>query len=346
MNKTLTQVLSKMFGTEIICVDYKTTQLHGGTLGNVQLVAGEAEAADGRVMPYKIVSKTQKKWERHGDPDSWRREYDLYSSNFGALFSDSFRWPICYHTEMNEDENETQLWLEYIDGVSGLDLTGDMYERAAEDLGQFQGKLYAEKPSVIKNLSNLSNVDYAKNFYLHYRSWKEVYDYIRSDDCEIPKHLCKMLIDIDENESEVWSRIEKLPVVLCHRDFWVTNIFHTGDKIVLIDWDTTGWGYLGEDIASLIADEADTRHMVEYCQRCISAYYRGFSEYVDVSHITGWSDTSHPARPCVLDNCIYELILMMFGYRIVEWYKFAKSSDEKSLHLDTLQKIYEIGGNA
>ena len=104
-------------------------------------------------MPYEIVSKTQKKWERYSDPDSWRREYDFYQSNFGALFSESFRWPECYHVEMNEEENETQIWMEYIDGISGLDLTGDMYERAAEELGRFQGKLYAEQPAFLQNLT-------------------------------------------------------------------------------------------------------------------------------------------------------------------------------------------------
>jgi thiamine kinase-like enzyme len=135
-----------------------------------------------------------------------------------------------------------------------------------------------------------------------------------------------MLIDIDESESDVWSRIEKLPIILCHRDFWVTNIFYKDDKIVLIDWDTTGWGYFGEDLASLLADEADVDYMVEYYQRCVPAYYTGFSEYVDVSHIA--------------DHCIRELILVMFGYRLVEWYKFAKSPDDKTLHLNTLQKIY------
>ena len=356
MNKTIIQVLSKILKTNIISADYKTTQLRGGTVGDVQLVTGECITGDGRILPYKIVSKSQKKWERIGDPDSWRREYDLYNSNFGTLFSDTFRMPVCCHAEINEEENEWQVWMEYIDGVSGLDLTSDMYELAAEKLGQFQGKIYAEQPSILKNLTNLSKVEYAKNFYLHYRSWEEVYDYIRSDDCEIPDHLCKMLIDIDEYEADVWKRIESLPIVLCHRDFWITNIFmcenlKTSDEkresdfsssictasggvgsekqIILIDWDTTGWGYLGEDIASLIADETDPRHMVEYYLRCVSAYYRGFSEYVDVSHIT--------------NNCIYELILVMFGYRLVEWYKFAKSPDEKMLHFNTLQKIYEIG---
>jgi thiamine kinase-like enzyme len=226
--------------------------------------------------------------------------------------------------------------MEYIDGISGLDLTGDMYERAAEELGRFQGKLYGEQPAFLQDLTNLSKVEYMKNFYLRYRSWNRVYDYIRSDDCAIPQHICKMLIDIDEKADEIFNRIEKLPIVLCHRDFWVANLFDSGGKTIVIDWDTAGWGYIGEDLASLIADEADVEHMVEYYRRCIPAYYKGFSEYVDISHIT--------------DNCVYELILLMFGYRLVEWYMNAaeenqleETDDERALHIHTLQKIYEMG---
>lgn len=333
--ETLTPIISKMLGTTIISTDFQTKPLHGGTVGDVQLVTGNAQTTDGGTLPYKIVLKTQKKWERYNDPDSWRREFDFYKSDFGASFSESFRWPECYHAEINEEKNETQLWMEYIDGISGLDLTGDMYERAAEELGRFQGKLYAEQPVVLQTLTNLSKVDDMKNFYLRYRSWNKVYDYIRSDDCELPKHLCNMLIEMDKNADEIWSRIEKLPIVLCHRDFWVTNIFYSDGKTIIIDWDTTGWGYLGEDMASLIADEADIEHMVEYYHRCIPAYYKGFSEYADISHIT--------------DNCVYELILLMFGYRLVEWYMdagsgntFQDSDDERTLHIHTLQKIYEI----
>lgn len=333
--ETLTQVLSKMLNTEIAHADFQTKQLHGGTVGDVQLVSGNAKTADGGTLPYKIVVKTQKKWERYGDPQSWRREYDFYISNFGALFSESFRWPQCYHAEMSEEENETQIWMEYIEGISGLDLTGDMYEHAAEGLGRFQGQLYAEQPAFLQNMTNLSKVDYMKNFYFHYRSWNRVYDYIRSDDCEIPKHICNMLIEIDASADEIINRIEKLPIVLCHRDFWVTNLIYTDGKITLIDWDTTGWGYLGEDMASLIADEADIEHMVEYYHRCIPAYYKGFSEYADISHIA--------------DNCIYEMILLMFGYRLVEWYmdaasgnKLQETNDERTLHLLTLQKIFEM----
>lgn len=318
--------LSKMLGATITDAEYTAEVLQGGTLGDVRLVTGVASADDGRQLPYRIVFKTQKKWERYGDPNSWRREYDLYLTDLDRAFSDFFRWPMCYHAELDDDE--MRIWIEYISGVSGLDLTADMYVYAAEQLGRFQGRLFATQPDVLPEMTNLSTVGFVKQFYEHYRSWDEVYAYIRSDDCEIPAHLCQMIIDIDVNSDAIWQRIEKLPVVLCHRDFWVANIFYADGGIVLLDWDTTGWGYLGEDIASLIADEADTAHMLAYYRRCVPAYYKGFSEYVDVSHIT--------------DDCIYEMILMLFGYRLVEWYKFANSLDEKVQHLATLQKIYEM----
>lgn len=329
--ETLNFALSQLFNTEIISPDCETVPLHGGTVGSVYLVTGNANTANGETLPYRIVLKIQKKWERYSDPGSWRREYDLYTSDFGATFSYALRWPTCYHAEINDDENELQLWLEYIDGVSGLDLTGDMYEQAALELGRYQGKLYAEQPAVLQRLSNLSQAEFMKNTYLHYRSWPLVYNYLRSEDCEFPKHVREMLTDIDEHADDIFKRIEKLPLVLCHRDFWVTNIIHADEKIFLIDWDTSGWGYLGEDLASLIADEADIDHMVEYYQRCVPAYYRGFLEHADVSHIT--------------DPCIYEMILLTFGYRLVEWYIHAEDDEEKTQCLQTLQKIYEIGAS-
>ena len=96
---------------------------------------------------------------------------------------------------------------------------------------------------MLQSLTNLSHPDFMKNKYLHYRSWPVVYDYIRSEDCELPLHVRQMLIDIDEQAEEIFARIEKLPLVLCHRDFWVTNLIYTDGNIALIDWDTSGWGY-------------------------------------------------------------------------------------------------------
>ncbi|MFO7895424.1 MAG: phosphotransferase [Candidatus Cloacimonadales bacterium] len=325
--ETLLHVLSKMFNTTVIHATYALHQLQGGTVGAVYRVTGSAELIDGESIPYNVVLKKQKKWSRHFDPNSWRREYDLYHSGLEQEFTKHFAWPTCYHAELKDDE--TELWIAYIEGVTGLEMSVEMYARAAKELGRFQGKLYTSQPAILETMTNLSHLDNMKKMYLHYRSWPEVYDYIRADECDIPQHLCQMLIDVDEQEHDVWSRIEQLPIVLCHRDYWVTNIFCHGETISAIDWDTTGWGYLGEDIASLIADEAKVDLMIECYDTCVTAYYEGFSEYSDITHQA--------------EHRIHELILVMFGYRLIEWYKFAKTPDEKALHLRTLHNIFEMG---
>lgn len=151
--------LNQQFKTDIISADCQTMPLQGGTVGKVYLVTGIAETVDGEKLRYRIVLKIQNKWERYGDPGSWRREYDLYSSDLGATFSQALRWPTCYHAELNAEENEYQLWLEYIDGVTGLDLNGDMYEKAALELGRFQGKLFAEQPAVLMTSTKYDRID-------------------------------------------------------------------------------------------------------------------------------------------------------------------------------------------
>lgn len=80
--EVLVLVLSKMLDKTIIHADYQLQELQGGTIGNVQLVTGMVETSDGEHLPYKLVWKTQGKFERYGDPNSWRREYDLYASDF------------------------------------------------------------------------------------------------------------------------------------------------------------------------------------------------------------------------------------------------------------------------
>ena len=325
---SLKNALSKMFDAKIISVDFTSRQLQGGTVGDVRLVTGAAKTAEGEKLPYNIILKVQKKWARQNDPESWRREYDLYLSNLGDFFTDSFRWPKCYHAELSEEKNETRLWMEYVDSVSGYDLTAEMLRRAAYEIGRFQGRLCAEQPSILRNITNLSKAEDLKDYYAYCHSNKEAYDYIRSGECEIPKHLREMLITADNNADEIWNRIETLPIVLCHRDFWVTNIFHRDAGIVLIDWDTTGWGYMGEDIKQLITDTDDADPMAENYKNCVPAYFKGFSEYFDISNIS--------------TDCVYEMILVCSGYSLVNAYMEARSPDEKALNIKKLQNIHEM----
>ncbi|HEX2945739.1 MAG TPA: aminoglycoside phosphotransferase family protein [Clostridia bacterium] len=356
--ETLIHVLSKMLCTSIVGADYQTKQLHGGTLGDVRLVTGTAVTADNKAIQYKVVFKLQKKWMRPGDPNSWRREYDLYVSDLGKSFTNLFSWPECYHTEMNGDEIQT--WMEYIDGVSGSSLTIEMLEQAALELGRFQGR-YSGQSDGLRNILCLGDAGYLEREFKQWHTQTFTYDflisepchipgflkqmlkdgriqlidgksfeygYLRSSGCDIPKHLKEMLIDVDDHKEELFEKLKTLPVVLCHRDFWNENIFFTDGLIRLIDWDTAGWGFLGEDIASLIVDDMDVGRFEENYRRLVPAYLKGLSEYMDV--------------PEAEELRILEMILVKFGYRMMQEHMFTESPDEQVWGVKALQKIHEM----
>jgi len=325
---TLKAVLSKMLNTTIIGASHQIKQLQGGTVGNVNLIAGIAQTASSAKIPFNLVQKIQEEWERWGDPFSWRREYDLYASGLGATFSSSFYWPACYHAEINKTGNETQLWMEYIQGVSGKSLTIEMLETAATELGRYQGKLHLQKPDFLQNITNLGEVNAMEVYYRYWKPRAVEYNYIRDPNCKIPRHLCDMLIDIDNNADAIFESIRKLPVVFCHRDFWIENILYSHGKIALIDWDTTGWGYLGEDIAQLITDGTDPIHWQAYRHKLIPAYLSGFAEYMDIKEAA--------------DVAICKMTLVKTGYLCVDSFLEEESAEGKDNAIKSLQMLYDV----
>jgi hypothetical protein len=347
-----------MLGKAITRAEYQTQQLHGGTLGDVQLVTGTAEIAGGDKLPYKVVWKKQKKWERPGDPNSWRKEYDLYQSGLGEAFTPAFRWPECYHSELQDGNIE--LWIEYIDGVSGSDLTIGMLEQAAFELGRFQGRI-SKQPDDVRNISCLGDEGFFAREFNQWHTQSFSYDFLtseqcripgflkemlksgdiqlvdgksfeygclRSTGCDIPKHLKQMLMDIDDRKDELFNKLGKLPLVLCHRDFWHENIFFANGVIRLIDWDSAGWGFLGEDIASLIVDDMEAGRYEENYHRLVPAYLKGLSEHMDV--------------PAIEEMHVLEMCLLKFGYRMVQEHVFSDAIDDKIRSVNALQKIYEL----
>lgn len=354
----LLSVLNTMLGRTIERAEYETIQLHGGTLGDVKLVAGNAYTAQGEKMPYKVVWKTQKKWERFGDVDSWRREYDLYNSSLGAVFTDALRWPKCYHSKITP--NEIQLWMEYVQGASGSALTVEMLEAVAMEMGRFQGKLL-KKPQEVRSIACLADADFTQREFSQWHRQQYSYEFLISPPCRmeqklkdmlidrrirlfegksfeysclrsgafgIPAHLTQMLTDTDEQSETIFAKIRSLPVVLCHRDLWIENVFYTKGGIRLIDWDTCGWGYLGEDIATLIADGTSPEMMEVYYHRLVRAYLQGISQYME--------DALIERIP------IHEMICIKFGYRFAQGIMFAPSDTIHQENLDLLQKLYDL----
>ena len=354
----LNEILSKALGRRIVRADCRTEQLHGGTLGDVRLVSGTAVTDGGESLPYKLVWKRQKKWERDGDPDSWRREYDLYESGLASAFTGALRPPACYHQELKKDG--ITLWLEYIDGVSGFALTTAMLARAALELGRFQGRAH-KRCKDIQGLCGLGDEGYMERLFgaWHRQSYsydffvskdcffseqlKESlrsgdialiegksfeYSYLRSAACGIPAHLREMLMDLDTRREAVFEDLRRLPVVLCHKDFWCENIFYTADGIRLIDWDTAGWGYMGEDIASLIVDDMPADRIAESCRSLIPAYLTGISEAMEV--------------PPGLADCILTMALIKFGYRMLQAYIYSQAPEAREWGAHALEAIYGL----
>ena len=245
-------------------------------------------------------------------------------SDVGSIFSESLSWPKCYHAEISG--NETQIWMEYIKGASGNNLTIEDLEKAATQWGRLQGRLYQSER--LPDVACLGDVDFMEREYVQWNPETVEYRYLHSDKCTLAEHLRRMLIDTQQQAERIFADMKRLPVVLCHRDFWIENVFVSDDKIILIDWDGAGWGYIGEDIASLIADDTDSESIGEYYRRLVPAYCRGLSEYMELS---------------IIDNFhIREMMIIKFGYRFLQKYMFAQSSDIKDQQIKTLQTIFDL----
>ncbi|MFH1879351.1 MAG: aminoglycoside phosphotransferase family protein [Bacillota bacterium] len=320
--QALLRAVSRMLGMPVIRASYEAAPLHGGTLGDVRLVQGIAKTAGGSALPFRIVQKTQKRWERPGDPASWRREYDLYRSNLGKFLPDTFRWPKCCHTE--EREGEIEIWMEYVEGISGARLSLHDLALAAGALGSFQASCHAHAEA-LRKISCLSDAGYMQRDYAQWSPDTVEYQYLRSARCALPEHLKRLLIDTQSRSEAIFEDLRRLPQALCHRDYWTENIFVQNGGVIAIDWDCAGWGAIGEDIASLIADETEASQIGAYYKRLVPAYCAGLREGMELPPME--------AIP------IREMILIKFGYRLLQQVMFAESPQPIAEAIRALEQI-------
>jgi len=321
----LKTAVGKLLNISALRTTHESKPLQGGTLGDVQLITGDADTADGRTLPFQIVMKTQKKWERPGDPLSWRREYDLYSSAFHSLFTQPFRSPKLYHAEETEDEN--RLWMEYVQGVSGAALSQDDLALAAEALGRFQGRCHRQEDT-LRKIDSLSDEGFMQRDFVLWTPDTVEYRYLHGGACELPPPLRQMLVDTQQRSPAIFEAMRALPQVLCHRDYWTENIFVSGGQVIAIDWDCAGWGVIGEDVASLIADEPPIGQIGAYYRRLLPAYYKGIGESLKL--------------PPMDELPVREMILFKFGYRLVQQVMFAKRQETKDEAILVLEEISRL----
>ena len=355
---SLQLALQQMLPAPVTDIAYTASELQGGTLGDVQLLQGSVSAA-GVGTPFKLVYKRQQAWTRAGDPHSWRREYDLYTSKLADYFDDQLRWAKAYHVEATPEE--ITLWLEYLEGASGKELTVSTLTAAAYQLGSLQGRI-AKNPEQLHSCTNLGDPGFLEREYSQWLHQHYDYDYLvspqcrlpqhikmllqegsitlipgksfeysllRSPACDLPGHLQDMLLAADAQASELFQRFKNLPVLFCHRDFWVENIIQTPGFIGLIDWDTTGWGYLGEDLASLLVDDIAADLIPELAAKAIPAYIEGLSSYIELP------------SPQLVTECIWEMALVKFGYRLMASSMYKQNPTEREEVVKILECIHQ-----
>ncbi len=355
----LLQALSNRYSQVVESASYHLKSLSGGTVADVCSVEGIASLLAQKETPFRLVFKRQKQWHRPGDEHSWRREYDLYTSQLNLLLTDTFRMPTCYLAVLHEGENH--LWLEHMEGYSGSDLTMEMLEKIAFELGVFHAKtiLYSSKLSLPTNITSVSFLEQELTQWYHQpysyafliskecrlpnhvkdmlksNPWDDehgiVYHYLRSEVCDIPVHLKDMILSIDQDKEAIFNQLYALPRVLNHRDFWIENLFFQDGHICIIDWDCMGFGVLGEDVASLIGDDTPTDLLIHYFNHLLDAYQRGLR--------------NHHIQASISKDDIINIILIKYGYRLIQNYMFEEDLEMKSAIVQRLQTFYFIRAN-
>ena len=321
LNKPLLlQALSNKFGFVVIDAVYETELLQGGDVGEVNKISGEAVTADAG-MVFSLVFKNQKKWERHGDPECWRREYEIYRHGLDKkILGKTLMFPQCYL--LNESSDATQIWMEYIEGkTSEKDLHAPELSLAAQKLGELQAEFHRTGQHNLPFLRKYPAV--CSSFDLWYGRVK---DLLGSGIDGLPEDIGLILNSYAGKADEIFASFSKLPVTLCQGDFYHDNLIFressAGTNIYVIDWDCAGYGYMGEDAVDLLLEsfvysDRDVALLPEYKQRIISSYLRGVQ--------SGGVEFS------MNDDLVRDIFALAWGFRIVDHYLYyLQNKDEQA----------------
>lgn len=288
----------------------ETKLLQNGTVGEVKLIKDK---------DCNYVLKTQRKWERHGDPDCWRREFDLYFNEFDKVVNHHIKLPKCY--DLSIDGDTTYILMEYIQGRTGqIELNVDELSYVAKKLGELQSELLNKNANWLRNYPAVES-----SFDLWYSKIKHQLNEPIQD---FPEELRRILNDYVNRSDEILESFKHLPRTICHGDVHYDNIILRENDIYLIDWDSAGYGYVIEDAIDMLMEaflysERDVYLIHEYKRRIIESYINGSGYYID-------------------ELTINNIIMMAWGFRIAAeycYYSYYTDENAKQRRIDILQTL-------
>lgn len=326
---SLFKALGNMLGATVEDATYSSEVLQGGTVGDVVKLAGDAKTGN-TSHPFSLVVKTQHKWDRHGDPECWRREYEIYKNGLTNELPKTLKLPQCYLLETGDDF--TRIWMETIAGRTGnKQLHADELALAAEKLGELQAGFH---------LSGRRDLPYLRNYPAIQSSfdlwWNRMKKPLSEKMDGFPDELRHALNDYAARTETVLASLDVLPLTICQGDVHHDNLIFkdtpNATELYLIDWDCAGYGRMGEDAIDLIMEAFvySSRAIVllpAFRQQILAGYCKGAK--------AGGVDF-------MMDHTLVrDMFALAWGFRIADLYLYYHEEHQKRRCVEILQVMLE-----
>jgi hypothetical protein len=182
------------------------------------------------------------------DPQWWGREAAFYASDLARVGWGADCAPaVCLAIERRADEID--LWLEHVETVP---LPLSRYETALRGLARWQAEFSDADDSVLSrgwlaqhvSRRRLDNAATARH-----PGWSRLLA------AGLSERACRWAENRFDSAA-VAAALRALPQLPTHHDFHHMNLGSNGDRVVILDWATVGWGPVGHDAANLVIDRA------------------------------------------------------------------------------------------
>jgi hypothetical protein len=228
---------------------------------------GHGQSAKGGNRPWTVVLKCinnpKQSSQQLREATYWRREILAFQSGLLDDLPPGVRAPRCYG--VMENEAGAWVWIEYIQESTSKQWSLDYFQRAARQLGRFQGAYLCGTPlpdqpwlcgpffgigwAEQNGWSGFMNPEFEQN------AWKlPIAKELLND-----KQKLRLLQLIVENRRFDLVNT-RLPQVLCHNDIHLKNLMwasspQTGEReLIILDWAFAGTGAVGNDLGGLLGN--------------------------------------------------------------------------------------------
>jgi hypothetical protein len=323
-------------------LDWDIVSAHGGythsLTGGVYRLSGLAETGNGR-SPWSLILKVVNAPENPTGLDNahyWKREFLAYQSGLLDYLSDQLVAPRCL---LAQDMTAVSywLWLEDAAGKPGDELGDEWplahFEVAGRHLGQFNGRYldpnnHPSYPWLSRNWLRAWLQDYAHLPALLAEDATWSHPFVHNI---MPITYRERLLQLWQDQEKLLQALQDLPQTLCHLDAFRPNLFaryHSGlEETVIIDWDKTGFGAVGEELGGMVPAS-----MIWFRVDAVDA--RAFGELAFKGYMQGLRQASWQGDEPLVRLGFTASAALRWGIPGVFWLKGTVDSDYAEMWVD------------